>query len=248
MAKGLLGGMTDYSHQSFSDILNDLNEEKRRTIGFREAILENKAKLEAKSYWSRVPSDFKSMVAYALRHYGTAIEEFEDIEKGIQVEVEDHHVRRLRKIAEVAQKINVDIGQIWHQKYDDKDYEDPDFRIVEQIYCDSRDMAVNLLDTANISERLMDFRGRRKLIPMKNNPWLSGSFYMVLMVVVLVGLAALSNMVAWVLVPLVVIGGFVIIVAVGLLQLKNDDRIDQKTFRILVIETLSRLPLIGWRR
>ncbi len=28
MAKGLLGGMTDYNHQSFSDILYDLQEEK----------------------------------------------------------------------------------------------------------------------------------------------------------------------------------------------------------------------------
>lgn len=38
MAKGIIGGMTDYSHQSFDDILTDLNEERKRTSSFRVTI------------------------------------------------------------------------------------------------------------------------------------------------------------------------------------------------------------------
>lgn len=59
MAKGLLGGMTDYSHQSFSDILNDLEHEQKRTISFKDAIQKHIATLEANKYWKEVvPSHF----------------------------------------------------------------------------------------------------------------------------------------------------------------------------------------------
>ena len=33
MAKGLIGGMTDYSHQSFDDIISDLQHEYENIIG-----------------------------------------------------------------------------------------------------------------------------------------------------------------------------------------------------------------------
>lgn len=244
MAKGLIGGMTDYNHQSFSDILDDLREEKRRTTEFKNAITENVDKLKANSYWDKIPYDFKGIVAYSLRHYNTSIEEFEDISKDIQIEVKEHHVKRLHKIAQVAHEINGKIGKIWHQGYDNKDYDDPDFRIVEHVYCDTRDMAVNLLDVANISERLKDFNGRQNLKMKKNNPWISGSFYLTCGIIIITGLAVLSNLVHWTLLPVIIIGGVLLIVVVGSFQLKNDDRITDKTFGSLVKETLKRLPLL----
>jgi hypothetical protein len=244
MAKGLIGGMTDYNHQSFSDILDDLNDEKKRTNEFKVAITENVDKLKINSYWDKVPYDFKSIVAYSLRHYNTSIEEFDDIAKDIQVEVKEHHVRRLHKIAHVAHEINVDIGKIWHQGYDDKDYDNNDFRVVEQIYCDTRDMAVNLLDVANISDRLKDFNGRQNLKMRKNNPWISGSFYLTVAIIVITGLAVLSNSVHWALLPIIIIGGVLLIVIVGSFQLKNDDKITDKTFGSLITETFKRLPLL----
>ena len=54
MAKGIIGGMTDYSHQSFDDILTDLNEERKRTSSFRGEIVKNvnilKANLKSATY------------------------------------------------------------------------------------------------------------------------------------------------------------------------------------------------------
>lgn len=41
MAMGLLGGMTDYSHQSFQDILEDLKKEKEETLSFSKEILKD---------------------------------------------------------------------------------------------------------------------------------------------------------------------------------------------------------------
>jgi hypothetical protein len=160
MAKGLFGGMTDYNHQSITDILNDLEEEQNRTISFKECIEKNRQILITNSYWTKeVPSDFKNIISYSLRHFQTAISEFDDIRKDLLIEVREHHIKRLNKISIVAQEINVDIGKIWQQQYHNKEYGQENFRIVEDIYADTRDMAVNLLDTANIAERLQDYIG-----------------------------------------------------------------------------------------
>lgn len=170
MAKGIIGGMTDYSHQSFDDILTDLNEERKRTSSFRGEIVKNVNILKANSYWeSYVPFNFKCQVEYAIKHYDTVIVELKDIHKDINNEVKEHHVKRLQKISTTAQEINMSIGKIWHQEYDNKDYDNPNFRIVERIYCDTRDMAVNLLDISNIAERLKDYIGKTRFSMKKNN-------------------------------------------------------------------------------
>jgi hypothetical protein len=246
MAKGLLAGMTDYNHQSFEDILEDLEKERKSTIAFKDQIQENIDKLTNNGYWANsVPFDFKNIVVYSLRHYKTVISELTDIEKDLQNEVQQNHLKRLRKLATVAQEINVDIGRIWHQQYDNKEYGNDDFRIVENIYGDTRDMAVNLLDIENIAERLDDFIGKKRPEMKKNNPWLSGSFYLIASIIVISILGVLSNTVAWYLLPIVLIAGILIVGLVGILQLRNDDRISDKSFTSLIKETYRRLPLLN---
>ena len=246
MTKGLLAGMTDYNHQSFEDILEDLEKERKNTIAFKNQIQQNIEILTNNGYWANsVPFDFKNIVAYSLRHYNTVISELTDIEKDLENEVQQNHLKRLRKLATVAQEINVDIGRIWHQQYDNKDYGNDDFRKVESIYCDTRDMAVNLLDIENIAERLDDFIGKKKPKMKKNNPWLSGSFYLIAVIVILSGLGVLSNTVVWYLFPIVLIAGILIVGLVGILQLRNDDRMSDKSFASLLKETYRRLPLLS---
>jgi hypothetical protein len=41
MAKGLLAGMTDYNHQSFEEIVGDLEKERKNTIAFKSQIEQN---------------------------------------------------------------------------------------------------------------------------------------------------------------------------------------------------------------
>lgn len=164
MAKDLFGGMTDYSHQSFDDIIVDANSEIKNLTGFISMIEDNVNKLKITSYWStEVLPNFKGMVAYALKHYQTAKTELDEILKEIDFEVQEHHCKRLLRIAQVAQEINIKIGKIWHQEYLDKDYENPQFELVDSIYRDTRDMAVNLLDVSNIAERLKDFIGKKSI-------------------------------------------------------------------------------------
>lgn len=169
MAKGLIGGMTDYSHQSFNDIVSDLQKEHKTVTEFINVIESNIEKVKKSGYWNRkVSSDFTMIVAYSLKHFKTAQEELSEIAQEIQLEVREHHCKRLQRIATVADEINVDIGQIWHNRYNGKEYGNPDFMIVEDIYGDTRDMAVNLLDISNIASRLKDFIGKTKITMEKN--------------------------------------------------------------------------------
>ena len=79
---------------------------------------------------------------------------------------------------------------------------------------------------------------------MKNNPWSSGLFYLVLAVVIIAGLATLTNFIEWYILPFILIGGVLLIGIVGALQLKNDNQISEESFLKLMIETYKRLPLL----
>ena len=245
MTKGIFGGMTDYSHQSLSDIIIDLNNEIRIINSFLAVINKNIDDLKIASYWDKkVPYDFRNIVYYALRHYNTAIAEFKDIIPDLNREVKDHHIRRLKQIANVAQQINIDIGQIWHKEYENKEYGNDDFFKVELVYGNTRDTAVSLLDIDNIAERLNDFIGRASPQSRKNNPWISGSFYLFSTLTILAGLSLMAELVSWYILPVIIISGILIISITGILQLRNDDKLTDKSFIFLLIETYKRLPLI----
>ena len=246
MAKGFIAGMTDYSHQSFDDIVNDLENELKFVIKVIKIIEKNKKKLRLNGYWdNNVIYDFKSIIAYSLTNFKTTVNELEDIIKDIKIEVKEHHCKRLDQIARVAHKININIGKIWNVRYDVRDYDNENFMTVEYIYTDTRDMAVDLLDISNIASRLTDFIGKsNKSMIKNNNPWISGSFYLFVAIIVIVGLTVLLNYVHWIIFPFIVIAGILLLGIIGAFQLKNDNKIKDETFIKLIIETYKRLPLL----
>lgn len=78
----------------------------------------------------------------------------------------------------------------------------------------------------------------------KNNPWLSGSFYLFLGIVVMTGLAVISRNVHWSLLPIIIIGGILLIGVIGAFQLRNDEKLKDESFIKLMSETYKRLPLL----
>jgi hypothetical protein len=245
MARGLIAGGTDYSHQSLNDIITDLKEESENLSIFKKKIEDNIREVKDSNYWqNKVPYSFRHIVNYSLRHYQTSIEEINDIANEIDRNIEDHHCKRLRNIASVASEINTDIGQIWHQEYPNKEYGNQDFRKVERVYGDTRDAAVNLLDIGNMAVRLDHYVGRKKDKTMKNNPWISGLFYLFMFVIVISTISIITNYVDWWLLPMILISGTLIIGILGALQLKNDDQLRDESFIQLIVETYKKLPLL----
>ena len=163
MSRGLFAGFTDYSHQSLFDIVSDLRIW-RESLNTSVKFLDDLVAEIKKNYWSNVPNFYKNYMFYCIKFFNTAVVELDDIIPQLN-SVQENHIKRLRKISNVAHRINIDIGKMWHQEYPDKyiDYENFYFLKVERVYHEIRGMAADLLDLDNAAGRLEDFIGRTDL-------------------------------------------------------------------------------------
>ena len=124
------------------------------------------ALLEGKSYWEQVDYDIRSSLMYSLKFFKTSIEEINLIIPDFQEEIQTNHVNRIRSLARTAAKTNEDIAKAWHQDYypGKKDYGNPDFAVVEEMYKEARGMAIDMVDLGNLAARLNDFVGKRGIM------------------------------------------------------------------------------------
>ncbi|TGM42887.1 CHAT domain-containing protein [Leptospira biflexa] len=165
MGRGLIGGMTDYSHQSFADIVQDLGDDLiniERSIALSSEHLQIARK---SGYWdTNVPFNFQHFHAYCLKHFDTCSIEINEILREIQIEVRSDHANRLKQIGIKNREVNIELGVAWHREYDEKkkDYNNSYFKNVEQVYSILRDLAVSLQDVANVGSRLENFIGKKK--------------------------------------------------------------------------------------
>ena len=73
------------------------------------------------------------------------------------------------------------------------------------------------------------------------NPWSSGSFYLLAAVVMMTVLAVISMNVSWYVLPVVIIGGILLITVIGALQLRQDEKLSGTNFLTLMSETFKQL-------
>ena len=163
MGRGLFAGFTDYSHQSFEDIVTDLNNWVKSLKETSEKLLKNIELLEKTGYLKKVDYDFKNIVYYSIKFYGTSIQEISEILEDIRNEVRSDHVTKLNALYKTARELNLDYGKIWHQEYQNKEYGNNEFILVEEIYSEGRDMAIDMEDLSNLSSRLSDFIGKKSI-------------------------------------------------------------------------------------
>ncbi len=167
MTRGLIPGGTDYAFQSLSDLVDDLEGLLELVVTSHKTLVSSREKLIDNGAWESFLYDFRSIFNYSIKFYDTCMVEIAEINREVQIEVQQHHVRRLATLSKIANKLNVDIGKIWHDNWRHHDYEDPNFQIIHGMYIEGRDMAVGLLDLSNISRRLQDYVGRRNLLPLE---------------------------------------------------------------------------------
>ena len=158
MGQGLIGGATSYEEQSLSDILGDINRWLQYALDSKSLIIEYKEQLED-DYWNKIPWNFKLTILSTLTYLDTILYDLSLIKTAIiDNNITTKEVNLLRNIGINASKKNVEYGQtynehncFWH------DYENPQFRIAEKIYCEGRDFFVTLIDAGNAAHRLEDY-------------------------------------------------------------------------------------------
>jgi len=161
VARSLFAGMSDYSHQSFDDMLSDLKTWVNNLKQTSNILKGNVEKLKELKYWDKIPIDFIILIQRSIKFYNTSIQEISEIVEEIQEEVRPDHVARIRRLYKVAIELDFDYGRIWHQKYNNKEYGNKDFKLVEELYGEGRQMAIDMKDLSNLAARLKDFIGKK---------------------------------------------------------------------------------------
>jgi hypothetical protein len=96
-------------------------------------------------------------------------------------------------------------------------------------------------------ELFADAAVRHESVKLRS-PWVSGTFYLMALAIVVALLLAAGNILPIWTLPLVIIGGVLLLAVVGALQLRQDDRLSDQGFVKLMSETLVRLPVVWSRR
>ena len=161
MPRVMEAGLTDYSHQTLPDIVSDLRNWLVDLKQTQTVLDDTISSLVERNYWQGVYIGMKDALNYSRKLFATSIQEIEAILAEIETKVKPHHVLRLRKLGQAAYGLNSDLGRMWHREYPDhqKDYNNPDFRTVDHLYAQTRDMAADMLDLTNAAGRLSDFVG-----------------------------------------------------------------------------------------
>ena len=80
---------------------------------------------------------------------------------------------------------------------------------------------------------------------LSRSSWASGSFYLFAFLCVIGALGVLVKVVGWYALPIIIIGGVIVLPIIGALQLRQDNRLSQKKFLDLVSMAFKQLPLIS---
>ncbi|MCP4108250.1 MAG: leucine-rich repeat protein [Desulfobacteraceae bacterium] len=75
--------------------------------------------------------------------------------------------------------------------------------------------------------------------------WANGSFYLFTFAVVIILLGVLAKTVPWQALPVILIASGIFVPLVGVFQLRQDDRLTEKSFTELIKLVVGQLPLIG---
>ena len=101
-------------------------------------------------------------------------------------------------------------------------------------------VAAHLVDAEQRRRGEIEQRRRSRL----SSPWATGSFYLVVVVVVIGILLVAGSVAPWWTLPIIILGGVLILTVVGALQMRQDDRLSEEGFLQLMRDALLRLPLL----
>jgi hypothetical protein len=76
------------------------------------------------------------------------------------------------------------------------------------------------------------------------NPWISGSFYLVVFLIVVAALAVVGHIISIIALPVVIAGGILALSVIGAFQMRQDEKLSQENFLKLMALSLKYLPWI----
>lgn len=171
MSRGLFAGSTDYSEQPLREMVYDLVNWKNNINSTIDILAKGFEKLQSSEYWGHIDQNFVLIIVKSKEFYEMSVNEIKDILQEIYIEITDQHIQKLANLGEIALETDRNYGEKWVE-YRKKDYGNPDFGLVERLYSEGRDCAVDMVDLSNLAFGLNKFVGSRdstrdELYPVK---------------------------------------------------------------------------------
>src|SRR5262249_33645945 len=99
-------------------------------------------------------------------------------------------------------------------------------------------------DVLAVTKALAEVATNRKVVEHLRSPWVSGTFYLVALSVAILLLLVVGEVTPlWVL-PLIVVGTILLMATIGVLQLRQDDRLSERGFLRLMGDVMRRIPQV----
>ncbi|WP_033667293.1 hypothetical protein ACSYR0_03280 (plasmid) [Bacillus cereus] len=169
-------GSTDYSHQSLSDMLIDLEDWIKGITETQDEAIKTIDFLTKSGDWNQYDDDFRVLSAFIMKFLDTAKCDLKEVIDGIHTEIKEYHTKILFSLAKIARQTHDDARKVW-SSIPNKKYGDPVFQKFERLIYDFRDMLGDMYDINNLAHRLKDFIGRKVNSMEKNESRLTNIFY-----------------------------------------------------------------------
>ena len=89
---------------------------------------------------------------------------------------------------------------------------------------------------------------KRHITKKQKTPWVTGSFYLVLVIVVISALTIVGKLLPLYALPIIIIGCLLFLSIIGALQLRNDDKLCEKNFVQLMMLSFKYIPFLTKKR
>lgn len=95
-----------------------------------------------------------------------------------------------------------------------------------------------------VAQSLMETVSDNPNATAQNTPWISGSFYLAAMVILVVLFLIVAKSVSLSVLPIVIVGSLISVSLIGAFQLRQDNSLSEKNFLSLMFLTFRQLPFI----
>lgn len=102
------------------------------------------------------------------------------------------------------------------------------------------------IDSISLTESGSIINNPKKYIEenRKNNPWISGSFYLFLFVIIISTLVVSAKLLPLYILPVIIVGSMLIFSIIGAFQLRNDELLKEKNFLELMALSFKYIPFL----
>jgi hypothetical protein len=103
---------------------------------------------------------------------------------------------------------------------------------------------INVQDKGKIGKINITERGDIVNSARRQSPWISGSFYLALFIIIIAAIVVIAKLLPFYTLPVIIVGTMLLFSVIGAFQLRNDEKLSQKNFLELMLLAFKNIPFL----